>query len=186
MHRMPLLKLLERYEPCDAQDNDCRERFAGFVRKHDNCFERSLEVGHVTGAAWLVDPTGCRVLLTHHRKLNCWLQLGGHADGDPDVLNVALREAEEESGIADIAVVQPSIFDLDIHTIPAYGGVPAHEHYDVRFLLQARSEDRLIVSDESNDLAWFTVADLDAMELDDSIRQMQRKWLQSSQPAATG
>ncbi|NOX57414.1 MAG: NUDIX domain-containing protein [Planctomycetes bacterium] len=122
--------------------------------------------------------------MTHHRKLNCWLQLGGHADGDPDVLNVARREAVEESGIDDIAILNQNIFDLDIHDIPAHGNVASHKHYDVRFLLQSRSQEQVTISDESNDLAWFTVADLDAVDLDASIRRMQRKWLQSPQPTA--
>lgn len=181
MHRRPLLELLNRYVPEDDADARCRQRFVEFVETHPDCFERSLAVGHITGAAWLLDPTGCKVLLTHHRKLNCWLQLGGHADGQCDVLDVAMREAQEESGIMDIEVIDTAIFDLDIHTIPRHKDVPAHEHFDVRFLMQANC-DKLTVSDESHDLGWFDAAALSNMNLDESIMRMRRKWLQRPVP----
>src|SRR5215510_11521790 len=90
-----------------------------FVAANPNCFERSLQIGHVTGSAWIVDLDRTHALLTHHRKLNKWLQLGGHADGDPDILRVALREAREESNLDAIRPVSENIFDVDIHVIPA-------------------------------------------------------------------
>lgn len=177
MHRQPFLELLDQYTPCDERDALCRQRFVEFVRAHADCFERSLTIGHITGSAWLLDPTGCKVLLTHHRKLDCWLQVGGHADGQCDVLAVALREAREESGISNIGVVDCGIFDLDIHEIPPYENVPAHEHFDVRFLLQAEC-DKLTVGDESHDLGWFNTDEIMQMNLDESIMRMRRKWLQ--------
>ncbi|HNO78500.1 MAG TPA: NUDIX hydrolase [Phycisphaerae bacterium] len=187
MHRQMILDLLEQYTPSDDRDEQCRQRFVAFVRSNPDCFERSLACGHITGAAWLLDPTGCKVLLTHHRKLNCWLQVGGHADGQCDIIEVAMREAQEESGIEDICVVDPKIFDLDIHTIPAHNGLPAHEHFDVRFLLQSDSK-KLVISDESHDLQWFDAQELLQMNLDESILRMRRKWLQRpvTQRSSTG
>ena len=91
--------------------------------------------GHITGSAWVVDPAGSRLLLTHHRKLGKWLQLGGHSDGEPDTLAVALREAREESGLR-VRPISNAVLDIDIHTIPALKGEPAHLHYDVRFALR--------------------------------------------------
>ncbi|GJM26314.1 MAG: NUDIX hydrolase [Phycisphaerae bacterium] len=184
MHRQPFLTLLNQYVPCDERDTVCRQRFVEFVQSHSDCFERSLAVGHITGSAWLLNPTGCKVLLTHHRKLDCWLQVGGHADGEKNVLDVALREAQEESGINAISVVDSSIFDLDIHTIPPHKNVPAHEHFDVRFLLQANC-DKLTVSDESHDLGWFDASELEKMDLDHSIYRMRRKWLQRAPSQTT-
>ncbi len=176
MHRNHLLNLLEQYKPLDSRDAECRGRFVEFVDAHTDCFERSLEVGHMTASAWLLDSMGRKVLLTHHRKLDCWLQVGGHADGHCNVVDVALREAREESGIQDICLLDAMIFDLDIHTIPRFKDVPAHEHYDVRFLLQA-ADDKLTISDESHDLGWFDAAQLASMNLDDSIMRMREKWL---------
>jgi 8-oxo-dGTP pyrophosphatase MutT (NUDIX family) len=142
---------------------------------HDPFVRERLE-GHFTASAWLVDSTGSRVLLTHHRKLERWLQLGGHADGDRDLVRVALREAQEESGLADLRVT-PGIYDLDRHLIPEHKGVPAHWHYDVRYVIHATHED-VVVSDESHALAW---RDIEAMAADSSIewslRRMAEKWI---------
>jgi 8-oxo-dGTP pyrophosphatase MutT (NUDIX family) len=140
-------------------------------------FTRDRLEGHFTASCWLVDSSGKRVLLTHHRKLDRWLQLGGHADGDRDLARVALREAEEESGL-DGLQVEPVILDLDRHWIPARGEVPGHWHYDVRYVVRAGANEEYVVSDESHDLAWRDIARIakDAGE-DESMRRMAAKWL---------
>lgn len=122
-------------------------------------FTRARLAGHFTASAWLVDGTGERLLMTHHRKLDRWLQLGGHADGDRDLAAVALKEAEEESGLQDLTV-DPVMLDLDRHWIPARGEVPGHWHYDVRYVVRARGSEAFVVGDESHDLAWREVAGL--------------------------
>ncbi len=109
-----------------------REPTEAFIDSHPDCFERSCQVGHITGSAWIVNRAGDRVLLTHHRKLGRWLQPGGHSDGDPDTLEVALREAREESGL-DVRALDEAIFDLDVHLIPARGHEPAHLKHPLIF-----------------------------------------------------
>lgn len=151
------------------------DRVKAFIAAHPDHLQRSQPAGHLTGSAWLADPTGRQVLLTHHRKLGIWVQLGGHADGDPDLLAVALREAHEESGIRVIDAVSPAIFDLDIHPIPARGSEPAHHHYDVRFALRA-GERRFVVGDESHDLAWVTIDRLAEKTTEPSLLRMAAKW----------
>ena len=143
----------------------------------DDPFERSRLAGHFTGSAWLVSADGERVLLTHHRKLGRWLQLGGHADGDRDLARVALREAEEESGLREL-VAEPGIFDLDRHLIPARGNEPAHWHYDVRYVVRATGSEMFEVSEESLDLAWKPIREIaqDA-QADESLRRMAHRWL---------
>ena len=133
--------------------------------------------GHLTASAWLVDQAGARVLLTHHRKLGRWLQLGGHADGDRALPEVALREAREESGLADLRLQSPAIFDLDRHWIPERRDVPAHWHYDVRYVVRAGGDETYAVSEESLDLAWRDIAALiDDTTADASLRRMASKW----------
>jgi 8-oxo-dGTP pyrophosphatase MutT (NUDIX family) len=115
-------------------------------------------------------------LLTHHKKLNRWLQLGGHADGCSDVLAVALREVAEESGITSVEAWSPDIFDIDIHLIPERHGVKAHHHYDVRFALRVLGEESYVVSEESHDLAWIEIATIENFTDEHSILRMARKW----------
>ncbi len=152
-----------------------------FLRSTPDCFERSHKEGHFTGSAWLVNPAGDKALLTLHRKLKRWMQTGGHADGDPNLLAVALREATEESGIGGICPVSEKIFDIDIHEIPARPatGEAAHLHYDVRYLLRAPHED-FCISDESDALAWWNSHELEAhrTELDEAVIRMQHRYFE--------
>ncbi|HEY1034678.1 MAG TPA: NUDIX hydrolase [Pseudoxanthomonas sp.] len=138
-------------------------------------FVRERLEGHLTGGAWLVSGDGRRTLLTHHRKLGRWLQLGGHADGDIDMARVALKEAEEESGLVDLSV-EGDIFDLDRHWIPERKDVPGHWHYDVRYVVRAGGSEAYVISEESLDLAWREIAPI-ADEPDESLSRMARKWL---------
>lgn len=151
-----------------------------FVEEHEDCFLRSCVPGHLTGSAWIVDPTRTRTLLTHHHKLDKWLQLGGHADGDSDLLAVALREAREESGLTRLAVVSPTVFDVDRHLIPARKSEPAHYHYDIRFMIEADPAEPLVVSNESKDLAWVEVSRVTALNPEESMARMVRKTLPRS------
>ncbi|WP_313254389.1 NUDIX hydrolase [Stenotrophomonas sp.] len=144
-------------------------------------FCRERLAGHFTGSAWLVSADGQRVLLTHHRKLARWLQLGGHADGDHDLAAVALREAQEESGLPGLSLGSTAIYDLDRHWIPARGEVPGHWHYDVRYVVQAGTDERFAVSEESLDLAWCTVHEVAGQD-DVSLRRMAQRWLARSTP----
>ena len=160
MHRNQLLSLLEQHVPFTEEEAIFTKEIIQFVKENPACFERSLLIGHVTGSAWIVDKSRTYTLLTHHRKLDKWFQTGGHCDGDSDVLAVALKEAQEETGLQHISVISPAIFDIDIHEIPERKGIPAHLHYDVRFLFEADKDEPIIVSEESNDLAWVKLSEV--------------------------
>lgn len=176
-HRAQLLNLVKEYTPSDVRERVAKARILEFVDKSPDCFLRSNLAGHITGSCWLVDPDCKEVLLTHHKKIGAWLQLGGHADGDPDILRVALREAEEESGVIGITPVCHQIFDLDIHFIPEYKNVVGHLHYDIRFALKAPQR-KFDVSEESHDLAWISIAALAAdPTTNESLSRMAKKWI---------
>jgi 8-oxo-dGTP pyrophosphatase MutT (NUDIX family) len=175
MHRNTLISLLENYNPTDPQEIQFTEQITDFVKKNPDCFERSLLIGHVTGSAWILDKSHQFTLLTHHRKLDKWFQTGGHCDGDSDVLNVALKEAQEETGLSDIQIISPNIFDIDIHEIPERKGIPAHLHYDVRFLFEADKNQPFTVSSESTDLAWVALSEVSKLNDSESIMRMVRK-----------
>ena len=158
-----------------AEQAETARRMLAFIDAHPDCLWRTCRDGHLTGSAWVVDPARRRTLLTHHRKLGKWLQLGGHADGEEDLAAVALREAREESGLADVRLATPEIFDLDAHGIPARGQEPAHIHFDVRFLCEASADAPLAVSDESHALAWLDLAEVSRLNPEESLLRMVRR-----------
>lgn len=177
MAHQELLKLLQRFGARDEQDSGAARLFESFVREQVDCAQRELQIGHLTGSAWLVSADGARILLTHHRKLDRWLQLGGHADGASDMASVALREAEEESGLTDLSV-EPEIFDLDRHWIPEYDEMPGHWHYDMRFVVQANGGEEFAVSEESHALAWREISEIAAdVDADASLQRMAKRWV---------
>ncbi len=155
------------------------QEFLALLEDPQDPFVRERLDGHFTGAAWLVSADGERILMTHHRKLERWLQLGGHADGDRDMAQVALKEAEEESGLPSLTVEADAIFDLDRHWIPERKDVPGHWHYDVRYVVRVGTDENYLVSDESHDLAWRPIAEV-AQDRDESLSRMARKWLARS------
>ncbi|MBL0164046.1 MAG: NUDIX hydrolase [Xanthomonadales bacterium] len=172
-----LMQALAQFRDRWPEQAAAAERFFALASESVDVFRRERLAGHLTGSAWLVSVDGRRVLLTHHRKLGRWLQLGGHADGDRDLARVALREAEEESGLIGLAV-EPEIFDLDRHWIPERGDVPGHWHYDVRFVVRASAGEDYVVSEESHALAWREIADIVAdVGADESLRRMALRWL---------
>ncbi|HSW73737.1 MAG TPA: NUDIX hydrolase [Candidatus Limnocylindria bacterium] len=177
MHRSPLLNLLDSYQPQAPEEHVYKEQITQFVKHHPQCFDRTLEIGHITASSWLLNKSGTHALLTHHAKLNAWFQLGGHCDGDADVLAVALKEAQEESGIMHIKPIAPAIFDIDIHLIPANSRERAHYHYDIRFLLQVMSDEEFVQSAESKALAWVSQDKTQLPTQERSITRMFDKWV---------
>lgn len=177
MHRAAVLSLLRAHAtlPLDSHEAAMVADTIEFVEAHEDCLLRSCEPGHLTGSAWIVSPDRRRTLLTHHRKLDKWLQLGGHADGDGDLLAVALREAREESGLADVRAVSSVLFDVDRHWIPARKTDPGHFHYDLRFLFEADPAAPLAISGESKDLAWVDLDRVTALNPEESMGRMVRK-----------
>jgi 8-oxo-dGTP pyrophosphatase MutT (NUDIX family) len=167
---------LAAYHAANDREAAMVERVRAFLAAHADAFERTQLAGHITASAWIVDEeTHGFALLTHHRKLDRWLQLGGHTDGDTDVRRSALREAVEESGLASVRLARPQIYDVDVHEIPARGAEPAHFHYDIRFGFVADMSEPFVVSEESHDLAWRPITELDTDGVDESVRRMARK-----------
>jgi len=177
MHRAAVLKLLRAHAalPLDRHEAAMTAEIIRFAQAHADCLLRSCVPGHLTGSAWIVSPDRKQTLLTHHHKLDKWLQLGGHADGDGDLLAVAMREAREESGLTLLRAVSGAAFDCDRHLIPARGAEPEHYHHDLRFMIEADPTEPLVISNESKDLAWVEVARVTTLNSEESMARMVRK-----------
>lgn len=167
---------LAEYERRWPDESSVVRSFEALLEDHQDPFVRERLAGHFTAGAWLVSADGQRILMTHHRKLGRWLQLGGHADGERDMALVALKEAQEESGLPGLSVEGNVIFDLDRHWIPERKDVPGHWHYDVRYVVRATADEAFVVSGESLDLAWRPIVEV-ALDADESMSRMARKWL---------
>jgi 8-oxo-dGTP pyrophosphatase MutT (NUDIX family) len=170
-----LAEALSRHRPADTRESRDLARILDFVRRHADPFDRRIAEAHLTGSALVVSDSAARVLLLHHRKLDRWLQPGGHAEpGEAIGEQVALREAGEETGIPDLRLhpTAPRPFDVDVHAIPARAGEPAHAHLDLRYLVLA--SDRLPLRrdpEESHDLRWFSWDEAAALDLDPGLRR---------------
>lgn len=188
MHRRPLVEMLARYRAAFPSEAAVADRILALVERHADCFSRACRPGHVTGSAWIVSADRRRCLLAHHGKLDRWLQLGGHADGQSHVDEVALREAREESGMSgfDLVAINGAVMplDIDVHQIPARCDVDgriledAHEHHDVRFLLIAHAGQQICASDESHQIAWCTPDEVRRLTSEESVLRMLYKALE--------
>ena len=181
---LPLSRMLADYAIRHPDDAAVVAEFRRFLGSSPATFERRHPVGHFTGSAFVVSADGERTLLMHHRKLGLWVQPGGHADGDPDLAAVALREAQEEIGLRGLTL-EPGIFDLDRHAIPARRDEPEHFHYDVRFVVRAAAGEAFALNEESLALAWRAIGTVAAdPQADASVRRMACRWLARREPPA--
>jgi len=175
MHRKSLEALLYQYNPT-PEETWYKEKMLQFLDSYENCFQRSLAIGHFTASAWLESQDGRSALLLHHAKLDIWVQPGGHADGDHDLLAVAIKEAQEESGIFGIVSVSDQIFDIDMHRIPANSKEAEHDHYDVRFLLKVVTDEQFVQNRESKAMQWIDKHTNQFPTQERSVVRMFEKW----------
>lgn len=179
--KQPLILSISNY--LQRYPNDIHAlQMLDFLAENDTFWQSEYENGHVTASAWVLDATLQRALLTHHRKLGRWFQLGGHVESsDFDIFEAALREASEESGLNDLVFYkndtffkEKTIFDIDVHLIPASKkGFPAHFHYDIRILLIANAKSVLnFQKTESNEVKWFDLADISSVSTETSMQRM--------------
>lgn len=178
MNKVPLIQALDSYaKHCGGEEKDFLTVMHRFVEAESDPFSRQTAVGHITASAWILDTSRTQALLCHHRKLDMWVQLGGHLEPsvDESVHAGALREAYEESGLGVIETLSPDIFDIDIHSIPALGGEPEHLHYDVRYLFAARSANSVQLTPESKELAWVGLDEIHKVSSETSLLRMAKK-----------
>ena len=169
-----LVRQLRAHASADEAEARDVARVLDFVARHPDPFDRRIAEGHLTGSAFVLTADGTHVLLLHHRKLDRWLQPGGHADpGEASGESVALREAREETGLQALHLhpFAPLPLDVDVHEIPARPGEPAHAHLDLRYLVVAGAGALHLAREEAADLRWFGWDELAPLGLDPGLRR---------------
>jgi len=160
MKREDLISELGNYKTQFDEERLFIPIFIDLLENQENCFERSLVSGHITGSAWVLNESFTKALFVHHVKLNRWLQPGGHADGDENIHHVAMKELREETGVVTVKPYTTTIFDLDVHKIPVNRKVPEHNHFDIRYLFVVSDKAKLTVSKESKEVKWWHLMDV--------------------------
>lgn len=172
--------LLAQHQPADSKERADLAHIRALLEQYDTLLSRTCPVAHITGSAIIMDARQGRVLLMLHRKLNRWVQPGGHGDGETDPADIALREAREETGLPDLSFYPaggtPRLLDIDVHTIPRRGAEAAHEHLDFRYLLLTTVPEALNpAAGEVRDQRWLTMAEAMDLPLDKPLRRLLRK-----------
>ena len=159
---MKIVEEIKKYRPCNAQEQRDQTLILDFLEKNGDAFLRSNLLAHMTASSWIVNPERTKTLMVYHNLYDSWSWTGGHADGETDLLSVALREAREETGIEHVRPLSPEIFSLEVLTVDGHEKrgeyVPSHLHMNVTYLLEAEESDTLHVCREENSgVAWFTL-----------------------------
>ncbi len=155
-------KMIEAYQPKNEQEENDKTVMLDFIKRNPDCLHRDNHVAHITSSALVVNETMAKVLFAYHKIYDSWAWLGGHNDGDADLLKVAIKEAKEESGLKRIEPYQRDIFALDIIHVSNHikhgAYVPDHLHLNLTFLLIARESDDIQVNpDEHLAVRWFDI-----------------------------
>ena len=161
MRHVTLLEELEAYRPWNDQEERDRAELLRRLRSGEALYTRDNAAGHLTASAWVVSPDRTQVLMAYHNLYDSWSWLGGHADGETDLLAVAIREVKEEAGIRHVQPVSKEIFSLESLTVDGHVKrgcyVSSHLHLNVTYLLEADSEEAVAIkADENSGVAWFT------------------------------
>ena len=159
-NRAELTEAIRAFRPENEQEEADKKGILAFLAANENAFTRDNTIAHMTASAWVVNHDRTKVLMVYHKIYDSWSWTGGHADGEEDLLAVALREVTEETGVSSVTPVSKDIFSLEILTVDGHekhgSYVPSHLHMNVTYLLEADEEEPLTVCEvENKGVAWF-------------------------------
>ncbi|WKK75190.2 NUDIX hydrolase [Marivirga salinae] len=170
------MEALKQYRPLSEKEEEYKNKMLElYEAKGKKAFSRNNLEAHFTASAWIINSHSKEILLLHHKKLNKWLQPGGHADGETDLEKVARKEVNEETGLENLKLVSNDVYDIDIHLIPENKGIPEHYHYDVRFAYFCESNEKTRINHESNDFQWIKIKEVETLTQEPSILRMVKK-----------
>ena len=161
MNSQELTEQIKNYIPFNEQEERDKVLILQWLKENENAFSRKNTVAHMTASAWVVNKDRTKVLMVYHNIYNSWSWLGGHADGEKDLLKVAVREVKEEAGIQNVHPVSEEIFSLESLTVDGHvkngSYISSHLHFNVTYLLEADSEESVSIKpDENSGVSWFT------------------------------
>ncbi|AFM04636.1 NTP pyrophosphohydrolase [Bernardetia litoralis DSM 6794] len=182
MNKQPILDLLENYQTSFSEEIEFQKQIIDFLIQNDDFALRSNLIGQLTGSAWIVNRERTKVLLIHHKKLEKWLQIGGHIENtDQTIEETILREVKEESGIKNLNLLSSSIYDIDIHTIPQKKEIAEHLHFDIRLIIEADENETLIPQNEEIlNIKWYSINEVQnlaksTLSINQSMKRMTDK-----------
>lgn len=178
MNKTETLASLRQLSTSDEKEMVFKKDMIHFIEQNQDFTTRKNLKGHLTGSAWILNPDHDKVLLIHHKKLDLWLQPGGHIDEvDNSLYDTAYREAIEETGLKNIVPLSTHVFDIDIHNIPERKGIPSHFHYDIRYIFESESLETRPDFEEVLNIRWFSLRELSQNNKDSSLIRMIEKSL---------
>ena len=185
---MKLREIIERYAPCCEQEKNDQRMMLRYMDIFDDALLRTNETAHFTASAWVVNKERSRVLMVYHNIYNSWSWTGGHADGEEDLLAVALREVQEETGLEDVKAVSGEVYSLEILTVDAHFKkgkyVVPHLHLNLTYLIEADEGQLLkIKPDENSGVKWFAPDEAVEASTEPEMKIIYRK-LNEKLPAA--
>ena len=176
-----LRKLIENYTPCNEQETADKEMVLEYMNTFSDTLTRENKVCHFTSSSWIVNKERTKVLMIYHNIYDSWAWTGGHADGDPDMLHVALKEAEEETGIKNINVLNDGkLASLEILTVDGHVKrgkyVSSHLHLNCSFVLEADEKEMLQIKvDENSGVKWVNIEDAVSLTNENKMKPIYAK-----------
>lgn len=166
---------LEKYKPWNEQEAKDKEIIISMLNMHSDLYERSNLIAHMTASAWVINQTYTKVLMAYHKLYKSWAWLGGHADGNKNLLDVALKEVKEESGLENIYPLSEEIYSLEVLAVNGHEKknvyIPSHLHLNITYIIGANDKDKLRINEAENTaIAWF--------EREEAIKMSTEPWLQ--------